>query len=174
MLDSLGSADWVDFPEAAELQKQMATLEEKITNFKQEIVDEDDEVYRSDKDLNYSIPGNSIQELKESFQNEPDSKSSKPVYISDPNLPNGWTYFNNGKGSILYRDPAGKFIKSRKNVLSEMYLIGGFSREEIQYIRDGLMEEGWKYHDDLPLAWMFKQYTHKIEGVDTDVLLISH
>ena len=174
----LGSADWMDFPEAAELQKQMATLEAKITNFKQEIVDDDNDIdYRSDNDLNYSVPGNSINEyLNESLQrvnkqtNEPDSKWSKPVYTSDPNLPTGWTYFDNGKGAVFYRDSAGKFIKNRRNVLSEMYLIGGFSKEEIQYIRDGLVEEGWKYHEDLPAAWMFKQYTHKIEGVDTDVL----
>ena len=82
------------------------------------------------------------------------------------------TYFDNGKGSMFYRNAAGKFIKNRRNVLAEMYLTGGFSREEIQYIRDGLVNEGWKYHQDLPVGWMFKQYTHKIEGVDTDVILL--
>ena len=46
MLDSLGSVDWVDFPEAAEHQKQM---EEKI------IVDEDADIdYHNDNDL-YSL-----------------------------------------------------------------------------------------------------------------------
>ena len=156
-----GGGEWGDFPEAAELQKQMATLEEKITNFKQEMVDEDDdENFLSNIDPNCSM------------QNTPDSKWSKPVYRSDPNLPKGWTYFDNGKGSMFYRNAAGKFIKNRRNVLAEMYLTGGFSREEIQYIRDGLVNEGWKYHQDLPVGWMLKQYTHKIEGVGTDVILL--
>ena len=40
--------DWIDTPEAAELRKQMATLEEKITNFKQEIETQDDEEQNDD------------------------------------------------------------------------------------------------------------------------------
>jgi len=148
MFDGFDGDQWMDFPEAAELQKQMATLEEKITNFKQEIENDDD------------MDSNIIES----------NKWSKPVYRRDPNLPEGWTCFDNGKGSMFYRNAGGKFIKNRRNVLTEMYLNGGFSRDEIQYIRDGLVNEGWKYHQDLPVGWMFKQYTHKIEGVDTDVL----
>ena len=54
-LEGLGG-EWGDFPEAAELQKQMATLEEKITNFKQEIVNEDDdENYLSNIDPSYVV-----------------------------------------------------------------------------------------------------------------------
>ena len=41
---------------------------------------------------------------------------------------------------------------------------------QVQYIRDGLLSEGWKYHQDLPPDWMYKQYQHKIEGIDTNIL----
>ena len=49
---------------------------------------------------------------------------------------------------------------------------GGFSREAQYYIRDGLLDEGWCYHQELPPSWMYKQYNHKIEGVGTDILYI--
>merc|ERR1711976_170828 len=99
---------------------------------------------------------------------------TKPIYITDPDLPQGWTFFRNREGSMFYRDANGKFLKNRRNVLTEMYNANAnqvtFSDNEIKYIRDGLVEEGWNYHDDLPDGWMFKQYVHKIEGVDTEVL----
>ena len=44
MFEGLGG-EWGDSSEAAELQRQMATLEEKITHFKQEIVDDYDEQF---------------------------------------------------------------------------------------------------------------------------------
>ena len=146
--------DWMDSPEARELRKQMASLEEKITNFKQEIKTQDD-----------------VEEDVSTSKEQPsESKWSKPVYITDPDLPKGWTFFRNREGSMFYRDAKGKFLKNRRNVLSEMYSNGGYTDKEVRYIRDGLVEEGWNYHDDLPDGWMFKQYTHKIEGVDTEVL----
>ena len=146
--------DWIDTPEAEELRRQMATLEQKITSFKQEIETQEDE---DDDNQNVSKGGG-------------DSKWSKPIYIQDPDLPKGWTYFRNREGSMFYRDANGKFLKNRRNVLLEMFTAGTFTDKEIKYIRDGLVEESWNYHDDLPDGWMFKQYTHKIEGVDTDVL----
>ena len=146
--------DWIDTPEAIELRRQMASLEEKITNFKQEIETQDN-------DPDDDITDNSEVEV---------SKWSKPIYISDPDLPKGWTHFRNREGSVFYRDANGKFLKNRRNVLTEMYSVGGFSPSEIRYIRDGLVEDGWNYHDDLPDGWMFKQYVHKIEGVNTEVL----
>jgi len=39
-------------------------------------------------------------------------------------------------------------------------------------LRDGLQMEGWSYHQQLPSDWMYKQYSHKIEGVDTDILYL--
>ena len=44
-----------------------------------------------------------------------------------------------------------------------MYKVGGFTKEAIYYIRDGLLDEGWFYHQDLPPSWMYKLYNHKIE-----------
>ena len=150
-MDSKDNEDWIDTPEAEELRRQMATLEEKITNFKQEIETQDGEDDDGSKEIM-------------------DGRWSKPVYITDPDLPAGWTFFRNREGSMFYRDGNGKFLKNRRNVLSEMYSTGSYTDKEVKYIRDGLVEEGWNYHDDLPAGWMFKQYTHKIEGVDTEVL----
>ena len=53
-----------------------------------------------------------------------------------------------------------------------MFKVGGYSREAQYYIRDGLLDEGWFYHQELPPSWMYKQYVHKIEGVNTDILYI--
>jgi hypothetical protein len=61
-------------------------------------------------------------------------------------------------------------MKNRRNVLAEMAARGGFSKAEVRFIRDGLLQEGWKYHEELPVDWMYKQYCHKIEGIDTNVL----
>ena len=33
-----------------------------------------------------------------------------------------------------------------------------------------MVHEGWRYHQQLPIDWMFKMYNHKIEGLDTNVL----
>ena len=100
-------------------------------------------------------------------------KYSKSVhYQKDKHLPTGWKYYDNGKNSTYFRNDEGKFFTSRRKVLAFMYEKGGFSKDEIYYIRDGLLYEGWKYHDDLPPGWMFKQYTHKIEGLDTDILYL--
>ena len=122
MDSTLDNDDWIDTPEAAELRKQMATLEEKITNFKQEIETQDDEEQNDDdKDASES------------------SRWTKPIYITDPDLPEGWTFFRNREGSMFYRDGNGKFLKNRRNVLSEMYSSGSYSDKEIRYIRDGLI-----------------------------------
>ena len=61
-------------------------------------------------------------------------------------------------------------MKNRRNVLQAMTAKGGFKEAEVRYIRDGLVNEGWRYHQQLPIDWMFKMYNHKIEGLDTNVL----
>ena len=61
-------------------------------------------------------------------------------------------------------------MKNRRNVLQAMTAKGGFKESEVRYIRDGLVHEGWRYHQQLPIDRMFKMYNHKIEGLDTNVL----
>ena len=90
----------------------------------------------------------------------------------DPQLPSGWKYYDNGRGCTIFKDEHGLRFTNRRKVLAHMYRVGGFSRETIYYIRDGLLDEGWFYHQDLPPSWMYKQYNHKIEGVGTDILYI--
>ena len=121
--------DWVNTPEAEELREQMANLERKINKFKQEIEEADDE--------------DDIQNGSRGW--------SKPIYITDSDLPEGWTYYRNREGSVFYRDAKGKFLKNRRNVLSEMYTAGSYTDKEIRYIRDGMVEEGAVV---LPRLWV--------------------
>jgi len=113
------------------------------------------------------------------------SKWAKAVYIPHSCLPQGWTFYDNEKGQVFFRNAAGKFIKNRRYALQEMLAEGGplnaqggnekFTEREITFIRDGLTFEGWRYPEPegrLPYAWLFKTYTHRIEGVDTDVMYL--
>eukprot|EP00092_Neocalanus_flemingeri_P035099 GFUD01038197.1.p1 GENE.GFUD01038197.1~~GFUD01038197.1.p1 ORF type:complete len:537 (+),score=136.66 GFUD01038197.1:50-1660(+) len=93
-------------------------------------------------------------------------------YSPHSRLPHGWTLLEKGKGKTYFKTKEGKFLKNRRNVLAEMYRNGGFTDSELAFIRDGLQREGWRVNIDLPKEWMFKQYVHKIEGVDTDVLYL--
>ena len=70
--------DWSECPEALELKKQMASLEEKISNFKKEIEEEGE-----DEEKSGTLEG---------------GRWSRPVYTTDPNLPKGWTFFRNREG----------------------------------------------------------------------------
>ena len=74
--------DWSECPEALELKKQMASLEEKISNFKKEIEEEGD-----DDEKGGTMEG---------------GRWSRPVYTTDPNLPKGWTFFRNREGLYLF------------------------------------------------------------------------
>jgi len=115
----------------------------------------------------------------------PPSKWAKAVYIPHTCLPLGWTFYDNEKGQVFFRNAVGKFIKNRRYALQEMLSVGGplnaqganakFTEREITFIRDGLTFEGWRYAEPegrLPYAWLFKTYTHRIEGVDTDVMYL--
>jgi len=100
-------------------------------------------------------------------------KSSRSSHYSkDKNLPKGWKYLETAKNSTQFKTDKGKFMNSRRKALAFMYETGGFSKDEVYYIRDGLLDEGWSYHGDLPPGWMYKQYTHKIEGLDTDIIYL--
>lgn len=85
------------------------------------------------------------------------------IVRKDPQLPSGWRYYDNGRGATFFRDSEGTRFSSRRRALAHMYKVGGFSKEAIYYIRDGLLDEGWFYHQDLPPSWMYKLYNHKIE-----------
>ena len=149
-------------PEWNEARHMMDELEKKICDIKQEIESPDDE--DEDEDL---------EDLdKDKERSKPKVKCSKPLYVSDPNLPKGWTFYKNKEGKMFYRDAKQKFIKNRRNALFVMLSTECYTNEEILYIRDGLTDEGWSYSDDLPHGWMFKMYTHKIEGLDTHVLYL--
>jgi len=94
----------------------------------------------------------------------------KKKYLRDKHLPKGWKFMESAKNAAFFKTGTGKVLTSRKKALVYMYEQGGFSKDEIYYIRDGLLYEDWSYHRDLPPGWMFKKYTHKIEGVDTQII----
>jgi len=100
------------------------------------------------------------------------SSKFRPGYVSHPRLPEGWAMLQKGEGKTYFLNKEGKFLKNRRNVLAEMYKIGKFSETEVEFIRDGLTSEGWQEDTALPKYWMFKQYSHKIEGVESDVLYL--
>eukprot|EP00090_Calanus_glacialis_P003567 TRINITY_DN12625_c0_g1_i1.p1 TRINITY_DN12625_c0_g1~~TRINITY_DN12625_c0_g1_i1.p1 ORF type:complete len:528 (+),score=165.00 TRINITY_DN12625_c0_g1_i1:857-2440(+) len=93
-------------------------------------------------------------------------------YVAHHRLPSGWTVLEKGEGKTYFKTKEGKFLKNRRKVLAEMLRVGGFSETEVGFIRDGLEREGWRSDTDLPKDWLFKQYNHKIEGVDSDVLYL--
>jgi len=93
-------------------------------------------------------------------------------YTCDDKLPVGWKYYDSGKKSTYFKNEKGKIFNSRRKALSYMYKKGGYSKDEIYHIRDGLLYEDWSYHDELPPGWMHKQYIHKIEGLDTNILYL--
>jgi len=94
----------------------------------------------------------------------------KRKYLRDKHLPKGWKFMDTAKNGAFFKTGLGKVLTSRKKALVYMYEQGGFSKDEIYYIRDGLLYEDWSYHRDLPPGWMYKKYTHKIEGVDTQII----
>jgi len=97
--------------------------------------------------------------------------STSAVYKSDPRLPSGWTMLDKGR-KTYFKTKGGKFVKNSRKLLAEMWIDGGCSELQLSFVRDGLAGEGWKITSNLPKHWMFKQYTHKIEGVDSDVLYL--
>ena len=130
------------------LVRQSSNLEQDISNFGQEFWTNDD------KDDDNKIV---------------DPRCFKPTYVTDPDLPKGWTYFKNKEGSMFYRNAFGKFLKSRRHALADMFFAGTYTDKEIKHIQDGLVEEGWNFHDDLPFGWMFKQ-SSRSGGVAEDYL----
>ena len=71
---------------------------------------------------------------------------------------------------MSFKDERGRRFAGRRKALEYMIDQGTFSKDTIYYVRDGLLDEGWSYHQQLPPGWMFKQYNHKIEGVNTNIL----
>ena len=68
---------------------------------------------------------------------------------SDQYLPPGWKSYDSGRG-MFFKDELGRRFTSRRKVLEFMIDEGSFSKEIIYYVRDGLLDEGWCYHQDLP------------------------
>jgi hypothetical protein len=93
----------------------------------------------------------------------------KEKAATPPSRPAGPSIYDNGKGIVSFRTAQHKFLKNRRLALGEMEG-RGFTGAQVAFIRDGMVLDGWNYHDNLPARWMYKQYNHKIKGVDKDVV----
>ena len=51
---------------------------------------------------------------------------------------------------MFFKDEEGRRFTSRRKVLEFMIDDGNFSKEIIYHVRDGLLDEGWCYHQELP------------------------
>ena len=51
---------------------------------------------------------------------------------------------------MFFKDEQGRRFTSRRKVLEFMIDEGNFSKEIIYWVRDGLLDEGWCYHQELP------------------------
>ena len=67
----------------------------------------------------------------------------------DEYLPWGWQCYDSGKG-MSFKDERGRRFSGRRKVLEYMIDQGTFSKDTIYYVRDGLLDEGWCYHQQLP------------------------
>ena len=90
--------------------KEMAEMEQKIANLKKEFED-----YNQDcKDDDEDDDKDDIHKKRKKMKTMPTSKSAKVTYISDPNLPKGWSFHRNKDGAMFYRDADNKFLKNRR------------------------------------------------------------
>ena len=100
--------------------------------------------YKKPSETSHRVP-----KQKRSIKTQPVGKFGKAVYKTDESLPSGWTYLDNGKGQMFFRDEKGKFIKNRRHALAEMAKAGSpleanganakFTQQEISFIRNGLV-----------------------------------
>ena len=51
---------------------------------------------------------------------------------------------------MSFKDERGRRFSGRRKVLEYMIDQGTFSKDTIYYVRDGLLDEGWCYHQQLP------------------------
>ena len=82
------------------------------------------------------------------------SKTSKSSHYSkDKNLPKGWKYLETAKNTTSFKTKEGKYFINRKKALAAMYDKAGVSKDCVYDIRDGVLDEGWSEHRDLPPGW---------------------
>ena len=51
---------------------------------------------------------------------------------------------------MSFKDERGRRFAGRRKALEYMIDQGTFSKDTIYYVRDGLLDEGWCYHQQLP------------------------
>ena len=81
--------------------------------------------------------------------------------FEDKTVPEGWKSgwrtmegFSAGTRTKSYFAPNGRYCGTRLAALHYMVTELGSSKEEVDLMRKGLMEEGWKEHDNLPPGWL--------------------
>ena len=75
---------------------------------------------------------------------------------SDGTVPRGWKIkSSDGAGSVSIKDREGTVFSSRRKALLHLKTSGG-SQEDIELLRESLVEDGWCQSDRLPEEWLYK------------------
>ena len=83
----------------------------------------------------------------------------------NPYLPSGFMSRPRGH-DLAILSPEGEQFSNRRTALQFMIKSGGYQEEEIQIMRDYMIEENWEEHSDLPRGWLIRN----IKGSSTGLL----
>ena len=98
----------------------------------------------------------------------------------DPTIPPGWkstTIQMNSFGKIVesnrYMAPDGRYCSNRLDALRYMTKEGIFTQEDIQTMKEGLTEDGWKADPGLPTGWYMKPRKDKVNEATASYHYVS-
>ena len=98
----------------------------------------------------------------------------------DPTILPGWkstTIQMNSFGKIVesnrYMAPDGRYCSNRLDALRYMTKEGIFTQEDIQTMKEGLTEDGWKADPGLPTGWYMKPRKDKVNEATASYHYVS-
>ena len=98
----------------------------------------------------------------------------------DPTVPAGWkstVIFMNSFGkmvrSLRFVAPDGRFCTNRIDALRYMMKEGIYTTEDIQRMKNGLLQDGWKADDKLPAGWFMKPRKDKVNEATASYHYVS-
>merc|ERR1712129_524567 len=104
----------------------------------------------------------SLEKLESFYEmNYAEGRLSNTAWREDSNtLPHGWKYrIVNKSGKSNFLCPEGFSFSSRKAGYQHM-IEANYDMIQIENMRRMLVHESWKFHDFLPMDWMYKALPH--------------
>ena len=83
------------------------------------------------------------------------SRSGAADWLNDPSLPDGWT-MRTGSNGKSFKDPDGQTYSSRVEAIKLM-LSNSESQDDLNFMRKGLVDDGWVEVEYLPPGWMVNE-----------------